>query len=480
MGERKLTAASLKKLLEPWSGRGAAYQHLARALRQSILGGLVPLTARLPAERDLATALGISRTTVSAAYTVLRDEGFVLSRRGAHSVTALPVGNPVPLPLPYELESAILLDLAYATLPAPAGVMHRAYEGALTALTAYLPTHGYALLGLPVLREAIAERYAKRGLPTAPEQIIVTFGAQHAFSLLIRALTTPGERVLVDQPTYLHALDALRQASCRLVPVALTDEGWDMDALRATLRQTAPRLAYLIPDFHNPTGRCMPEHQRAEVAEAAFENRTVVVIDETLVDLALDVGVPLPFALYARPDQIVSVGSLSKSFWSGLRIGWIRAPKDLIPRIAAARIAVDLGTPILEQLVGVALLADAESTLALRRDVLRRQRAVLTAALSTYLPDWCYHPPEGGLSLWVTLPAPVGSALAATSERFGVRVAAGSRFGAEGLLEHHLRIPFTLPEHDLSEAIRRLAQAYAALTIWGGNSVLERAEATVV
>lgn len=129
----------------------------------------------------------------------------------------------------------------------------------------------------------------------------------------------------------------------------------------------------------------------------------------------------------------------------------------------SSRSTVDLGAPILEQLAAAALLADETSTLDSRRETLRRQRAALAQQLATHLPDWHYPVPTGGLSLWVTLPAPVSSALAATAARYGVRVAAGSHFGSEGLFERQLRVPFTLPETDLEEAVLRLSRAYAAL-----------------
>ena len=470
--ERKLDATSLSGLLGAWSGRGPAYGNLAGALRQLILAGRLPLAARLPSERVFAAALGVSRTTVTAAYTALRDEGFLVTQRGTRSVVALPpggVGSSFPASGP---SSRGLLDLAFATLPAPEG-LHRAYREALRALSAHLPTHGYAPLGLAVLRDVIAERYTKRGLPTDAEQIMVTLGAQHAFGLIVRVLVSAGDRVLVDHPTYPHALDALRGAACRLVPVPLSDEGWDVDAVGAAIRQTAPRLAYLIPDFHNPTGWCMPEPQRATVAQAAAEGRTILVIDETLTDLALDVPVPPPFATHVRPrgvagggvarGNVISLGSLSKSFWGGLRVGWIRAPRALVDRVLLARTTVDLGVPILEQLTAAVLLADDAATLSARRKTLRGQRAVLTQKLTEHLPEWRYRVPTGGLSLWVTLPRPVSSALTVTAERYGVRLAAGARFGTEGLFERQLRVPFTLPEADLGEAVKRLAQAYVAL-----------------
>ena len=464
MVQRKLDAAAVAELLGRWPALGRAYRDLAQALRQAVLDGRVPLEARLPSERDLAAALGVSRTTVTSAYTALRDEGFVMTKRGARGVTALPSGAATTnFPLP-DTSSEGTLDLAFATLPAPEGVVHRAYTTALAALPAYLPTHGYMPLGLLALRQVVAERYARRGLPTDAEQVIITFGAQHALSLLVRVLSAPGDRVLVDLPTYPNALDALRQAGCRIIPVPLAEEGWDVAGLRAALRQTAPRFAYLIPDFHNPTGRCMAGPQREATARAAYDSRVTVIIDETLVDLALDVPSPRPFAAFEPRAQTITLGSVSKSFWGGLRVGWLRAPKVLAARIGGHRAAVDLGVPVLEQLATLTLLEEAGSVLSARRDVLKRQRDILLEQLNLRLPKWRYAVPEGGLSLWATLPEPVSSALTATSERFGVRVAAGARFGVEGLFERHLRLPFTLPESDLVEAVARLARAYAALT----------------
>ncbi|WP_161882371.1 PLP-dependent aminotransferase family protein [Deinococcus alpinitundrae] len=469
-GSRSISADAVAALLGEWAGRGAAYQQLALGLRHLLLDGRLALGVRLPGERELAARLGLSRTTVTAAYLRLRDEGFLTTRRGSGSLTSLPVGAALPgVPLPFEPASGMssetgrLLDLAYATLPAPEG-LHRAYTAALQALPAYLPGHGYAPAGLPALRQIIAERYTRRGLPTDAEQIVVTFGAQHALGLLVRVLSAPGERVVVDHPTYLHALDTFRAASCQIVPVALGTGGWDLPALRTALRQTAPRFVYLIPDFHNPTGLCMSPVQRRGVVEAADEGRTPVIVDEVLSDLALDGPVPLPLAGYALHAPIISIGSLSKSFWGGLRLGWIRAPRALALQVMAARTASDLGAPIVEQLTAAHLLADAESLLLQRRATLKRQRAALQTALGQHLLEWHFTVPEGGLSLWARLPQPISSALAASSERFGVRVIAGPRFGVGGQFERHLRLPFTLPEAEIGEAIRRLSRAAQAVS----------------
>ncbi|UQN09008.1 PLP-dependent aminotransferase family protein [Deinococcus sp. QL22] len=463
MTQRKIAATVLAQLLGGWTGRGPAYLNLAHSLQHLILDGRLPLAAYLPSERTLAEALGLSRNTIKASYNVLQDEGFLYLRPGVRGVIRLPAGASTPgVPLP-PLTHPHLLDFASAALPAPEGLIHEAYTHALTALPTYLPTHGYLPLGLPALRSAVAARYAARGLPTTAEQVVITFGAQHALSLIVRVFTSPGDRVLVDQPTYPHALDALRGASCRIVPVALTPEGWDPDAWAAAARQTSPRLAYLIPDFHNPTGHLMPDAVRTQITRLCRETRTLLVVDETLTDLALDVPVPSPFAGNDRYDTVVSIGSMSKSFWGGLRLGWIRAPRDVAERLGAARSSVDLGTPVVEQLAGAWLLQDPGPFLERRQQQLREQREVLTEQLNLQLPEWIYRLPEGGLSLWVTLPQPIGPALVAQATRFGLRLTAGERFAHDGLLARQLRLPFTRPAAELHEGVTRLATLYREL-----------------
>lgn len=470
MTPRLLGSASLVRLLGGWAGHGAAYRSLAAALRLLVLDGRVPLHVALPGERDLAAALGVSRTTVTAAYTLLRAEGFLVSRQGSRSTTAVPPGPGAAAGRwtgPAHPVDGVL-DLAYAALPAPEGAVHEAYVVALAALPAHLPQHGYEPVGLPSLRAAVADRYTRRGLPTTPDEVLVTSGAQHALGLLVRLLVAPGDRVLVDHPTYAQALDTLRHAGCRLVPVGLPETGWDIDGLRAAVRQTAPRLAYLVPDFHNPTGRCMDGPTRAEVAGLAREGRMVLVVDESLVDLSLappavEGPPPLPMAAHAEGGQVVTVGSTSKSFWGGLRVGWIRADRALVARLVGARPTVDLGTPVVEQLAVAALLADAERVLIPRRATLRARRAALAALLGEHLPSWRAETPAGGLSVWAELPSPVSTALAAAAEGHGVRLAAGPRFGVDGAFERFVRLPFTLPEADLAQAVERLADAYGAL-----------------
>src|SRR5215218_4309016 len=252
--DRSINGPHVARLLGNWRSARPGYVALAEALRLLVLDGRLPLRTRVPGERELAAALGVSRTTTAAAYAALRDEGFLASRRGAGSWTCLPADRRPPPQAVEPPGPGDVIDLSSAATAAPEGALHRALAAATAELPRHLPGPGYDALGLPALRRAVAVHLARRGVPTGPEQVLVTAGAQHALTLLLRVLAGPGDRVLVDHPTYPNALDAIRAAGARPVPVALEPGGWDLEMLGATLRQAAPRLAYVIADHHNPTG----------------------------------------------------------------------------------------------------------------------------------------------------------------------------------------------------------------------------------
>ena len=468
---RSIAARPLATLLGDWrSGQPSpAYAALARALSVLVLDGRLPLNCRLPSERDLAAALELSRTTVTAGYDTLRAAGFLVSRRGSGSWTALPPRQTMPATGGFAPAVAVgapddLIDLASAAPAAPADAVLTATRHALDDLPRHLDDDGYDPVGLLPLRAAVAERYARRGLPTTPDQIMVTSGALHALDLVLRLLAGPGDRVLTDAPTYPTALDAMRGAGARLVPVGLTGAGWNVDMLTAALRQTAPRLGYLTADFHNPTGHVMTDGERATVVAAAGRAGTTLVVDESFVELAYDdEPLPAPVGSYDRDGRVITVGSLSKPFWGGLRVGWVRAGADLVRRLAAARAAADMASPVLEQLVAIRLLEMADEVLPARRRLFAERRDALAAALHRELPQWRFLLPRGGLALWVELDAPVSTALAVVAGQHGVRLAAGPRFGLDGTPERFLRLPFTQPPELLDAAAVRLAAARARI-----------------
>jgi len=442
------------RLLGEWSsGHGAKHRRLAELIRLLILDGRLPLATVMPGERDLATVLGLSRTTVSTAYSTLREQGFLSSGARSRSHTLVPSRTVADRPETQPPGHGVI-DFSHAAPSAPGEALHRAYTRALDQLPRHLPDHGYSAIGLAGLRTAIAERYTRRGLRTTADQILVTHGAQHAIKLVVDTLLRPRDRVVVDHPTYPHALRALRSRSCRIVPVAVTDSGWDLDSLSAATSGAA--MAYLLPDFHNPTGLCLSEEARARL-----RLHCPVVVDETMAELALDLTPPVPLAAY-HPD-VVTIGSAAKTFWGGLRVGWLRADADLVQRLGQARTETDLGSPVLEQLACAELLGEIDQILPGRLDELRQRRALLRNLVATHLADWTLGLSMGGLSVWARLAEPISSALAAVAPQFGVRLAAGPRFGVGGAFERFVRLPYSMEPAALTTGIAGIAEALAAV-----------------
>ncbi|MFY1637555.1 PLP-dependent aminotransferase family protein [Solwaraspora sp. WMMB335] len=459
--------SQLARLLGQWHAlpgrrRSPDYAALAAAVRGLLADGRLPLGVRLPAERELAEALRVSRTTVTAAYRSLRESGHLTSRRGAGSWTTLPSGHQVASSGLWTATTDLdMIDLGYAALAAPPELVPAA-RAATEDLPRYLQHVGYFPTGLDELRAAVAQGYTRRGLATSAEQIMVTSGTQHALDLVLRLLLPPGAPVLVESPTYPNALAALAARRARISTHGLGTEGgsggWDAELLLAAIRQDRPRLAYLIPEFQNPTGHLMSTQLRERIVAAAHASGTDLVIDESFVDLPLDgTVVPPPTAVFDRHSRVISIGGMSKPYWGGLRIGWVRASAPLVQRLAALRVGVDMAGPVLDQLVGVHLLAAAQTIVPARIAQLTAQRDALLAALAEDLPEWRVSVPHGGVTLWAELDGPISSALARAAEEAGVRLAPGPRFGIDGTLERFLRLPFTLPVPELIDAVRRIA-----------------------
>jgi DNA-binding transcriptional MocR family regulator len=475
-------AVALADLLGHWpAADGPLYRLLASRIARLADTGELPAGLRLPPERDLAAALSVSRNTVAAAYQLLRDEGMAESRQGAgsrivpHRTTPAAVHRANGF-FTALLETAVVdADLSLAVVDCAPQVAAALAEPA-TVLGGAEPvtgTSGYFPLGLPALRAAIAAHLTERlGLPAGPAQVIVTTGGQQALDLLIRCEVRPGQPVAVEDPTFPGVLDALYRAGARVIGLP-AGAGLDPDRLDHVVRTHRPAMAYLIPSYHNPTGLVMPAGYRRRVARlAAAYPDTLFVDDMTLAELALgDVPPPPPLAALA-PGQpnLVSVGSLSKLYWGGLRTGWVRAGAGLIARLAAAKAAADLGSAAFPQAIAAALLTGQhDDILKWRREWLRARHDALAGALRADLPDWTWPEPEGGLTLWVRLPGPCdSSAFAQAALRHGVAVVPGrllsassgaASSGGSSPASEHLRLAFTRAPDVLARSAAALARA---------------------
>lgn len=474
-----ISSDELTEILGAWTATdGSLYTRLAAALGDAIEDGRLHADARLPAERHMSADLAVSRSTVSAALDELERRGLVSRRQGSGTYV-----RAVPRPaaegrraLVHELdEHALLRDLSggpEATVELLAAAVDCAPEVRTAVRTIdddelerWTAGHGYVPLGLPPLREAIARHLSDRGLPTGPGQVMVTTGAVEAVLLAARLFLAPGDPVAVEAPSYIGALDVLRSIGGRLLGVDVDERGARTDQLAALLTRSLPRMVYLIPDFQNPTGAVLSAPRRQEVARLAGEFRIPIVEDLVQHDLWFEHEPPPPIAAVDPDAPVLTLGSMSKVFWGGLRIGWVRSDPTVIERLGRIKTATNYGTPAIDQLVCVRLLPQIETVAARRREQLAIRLARLEAAMRTHLPEWHWRTPAGGLSVWIELPTADAPALVRTAERHGVAIAAGPTFGI-GARDHHdhVRLPFVAPPDVIEQGVRRLAAAWADVT----------------
>jgi DNA-binding transcriptional MocR family regulator len=486
---KSLRPLEFAHLLGRWSsGEGPAYQRLAHAIQQAVERGELSPGVRLPAERNLARVLGVSRTTVVAALDVLRGQGWVESRQGSGTrvrggqvssgseADAAPTFRRHPVYRGLIEGSGGTIEFLAAHLPA-AGLTPELLSLDAEAVGELLRGPGYVPMGLPELRRAVALRMSKSGVPTSADQILITSGAQQAIALTAAALIATGDGVVVENPTYLGAIDILTSRGARLLPVPVGRDGVRVDAIRETVRRASPRMLYLMPTFQNPTGALMPEKERRVIARLSEETGVPILEDNTLAELSLAADPPPALAAFAPKARILTVGSLSKLFWGGLRIGWIRASEDMLARIARLKIIADLGGSLLSQLAAVKLLARAERVKQIRHKQVRERFECLTGLLSTLLPEWSWASPAGGLSLWVKLPSGDAAEFSQVALRHGVSVVPGPLASPDGSLTEYLRLPFVLGREEMEEGVRRLARAWSA---YAPPSARERASLDVL
>ncbi|MFF3652009.1 PLP-dependent aminotransferase family protein [Streptomyces sp. NPDC002181] len=322
--------------------------------------------------------------------------------------------------------------------------------------------------GAPELREAVAARVTARGLKTGADDLVVTTGSQQALTLITSTLVEPGDAVLVENPTYLAALQCFGLAGARVIPVPCDGEGMLPDELEEIVARERPKLLYSVPTFQNPTGRTLPGARRAAVAEIAARRGLWLVEDDPYGELRFE-GAEVPW-LAAHPgaeDRTALLGSFSKVMAPGLRLGWLRAPEALRRAAAVAKQAADLHTSTVDQLAAAHYLrtADLDAHVATVRTAYRERRDALLAALGAALPEGSeWNRPEGGMFVWARLPEghDAGALLPAAISR-GVAFVPGAPFHTGTPDPRTLRLSFTThTPAEIAEGLARLADAVAA------------------
>ncbi len=452
------------------------YRQIVEAIRGALVDGRLEPGRRLPPTRELARQLGVNRNTVVAAYDELAAEGLARGHTGRGTFLALPVEARSPatasdgaggdawatafsravegpgvgglLSVYRVAVSAEGISFA-GSYPAadlmPVGAFRDALAEVLrdrgAEVLSYGPTAGYG-----PLREAIAADMRRKGSRAASEEILITSGSQQAIELVFRALLDRGDPVAIEEPTYTGALSVLSSLGARLVSVPVDAEGIRPDLLAIALERHRPRVLYVQPTFQNPTTRVMPEPRRREVLALAERHRTPVVEDDWAGDLRFR-GEDLP-TLHALDGgrRVIYVSTFSKKLLPGLRVGWVAAPAPVLERLLALKQIEDHGSsPLLQSALHVFLRGGGlEEHLARVRPAYRERMETMLAAMDRHFPEGVeWTRPDGGLFLWVTLPAGMdGSDLFVVARERRVLFSRGELFHAEGAGRETFRLTY--------------------------------------
>ncbi|HET6704933.1 PLP-dependent aminotransferase family protein [Amycolatopsis sp.] len=320
--------------------------------------------------------------------------------------------------------------------------------------------------GIPVLREQICEIMALEGIKAHPDDVVVTVGSQMGLDMVTRLFCDPGDVVIAEGPSYVGALGSFAAYQAQVVHVEMDERGLVPSLLREALDQTKKagrrvKFLYTIPNFHNPAGVTLAVERRAEILEICREHGVLVVEDNPYGLLGFD-GQTYPALRSTDPDNVVYLGSFSKTFASGLRVGWVLAPHAVREKLVLAAESATLCPPTFNQLIVSRYLAthDWKGQIKKFRENYRERRDAILSALDQYLPPGCsWTKPDGGFYVWVTVPEGVDTkAMLPRAVTARVAYASGTGFYADGFGSRQMRLSYCYPTPErIREGVRRLA-----------------------
>ncbi|ACU40880.1 PLP-dependent aminotransferase family protein [Actinosynnema pretiosum subsp. pretiosum] len=320
--------------------------------------------------------------------------------------------------------------------------------------------------GIPVLREQICDVMALEGVSAHPDDVVVTVGSQMGLDMVTRLFCDPGDVVLAEGPSYVGALGSFAAYQAQVVHVGMDAEGLVPEALReaiAGVERAGRRIKFLytIPNFHNPAGVTLAVQRRAEVLEICRQHNILVVEDNPYGLLGFD-GQTYPALRSSDPDNVVYLGSFSKTFAAGLRVGWVLAPHAVREKLVLAAESATLCPPTLNQMIVSRYLEthDWKGQIKTYREAYRERRDAAISALEQHMPvGSTWNKPDGGFYVWLTVPEGIDTkAMLPRAITQRVAYASGTGFYADGLGSRQLRISYCYPTPErIREGVRRLA-----------------------
>lgn len=474
------------------------YRQLIRHVRAQIESGTLPAGTRLPASRDLARQLNISRISVVNAYAELRAEGylsahagrgtFVSGGREGAAETALPstngrgngqhteiLGNSYPDRSLRELMRMArrpgVINFSTGAPPSeffPVAHLREAINAVLdrdgTEALAYEVPEGYA-----PLRAGVRDYVSALGIRCSAENVLITGGTQQAIDLVVQSLLSEGDLVVTETPTYVGMLDIARARRVRVFGLGMDDDGIRLDMLENVILEHHPRLIYVMPSFQNPTGRVMPLHRRRQLLNLAHEYHVPVLEDAVYQEFKFEGENHPPLKALDEHGIVIHASGFTKNLLPGLRIGYVISDGPHHERLVRVKQAADISTPGLNQRALHWLLEHGVLALQMERNLreLRRRRDVALAAARRSLPPGSkWEKPQGGLYLWVELPktGPTVAELYIQAVQMGVAYALGNLFFPNGSGSYHMRINFGAQKPaDIEEGFKRLGRAWREL-----------------
>ncbi len=441
------------------------YRQIANQIREYIRTGALPVGSRLPTIRELAQQYGLTRLTVQSAYAELQSEGLVEAGvgRGTFVADHLPIPTslhtpPIPtLSPPSWLSQGILADMMRMTAHPDLLSFAQAIPESSTFPTQDLGRSLRIALDDPIslgysstqgelsLREQVAHILLDRGIVTPPDLVMITSGAQQAIDLVLRAFVSPENVILVEEPTYVGMIELAAQRGQQIVSIPSDEHGILPEALEAACKLYHPRLLYLIPTFHNPTGLSLSGERRQALLRLARTYDFLIFEDDVAGMLGYDDSSIPALKAFDTDGRVIYATSFSKVLLPGVRLGMIVAEeKHLLPLLAARRTSDLFSSPLLQHALADYLHRHHLSTHLQRvRPLYRSRRDAMLSALQRHLPECSWTCPMGGLNLWVAFPEQINERdfYLQAIER-GVGIAPGAAFFLQAQPRAHMRLSF--------------------------------------
>ncbi len=477
-------------------GEEPIYRQLIRHIKAQIESGNLPAGTRLPASRDLAQQLNISRISVVNAYAELRAEGFLSAHAGRGTFIAGENGNGSgghssngngssstnALEAPTTPDRSIremmrmarkagVISFAQGSPPAEFFPVQHLRD----ALNTILERDGARALGYEIaegympLRQAVRDYVSALGIRCSADQVLITGGTQQALDLVVQALLSEGDQLVTESPTYLGMIDIARTRRVQIQGIAMDDDGIRLDMLENFILDNHPKLIYVTPSFHNPTGMVMPLHRRRQLLNLANQYHIPVLEDGVYHELRFEGEAVPPLKALDETGIVIHASGFTKMLLPGVRVGYLITDSNHYERLVRVKQAADISTSSLNQRAIHLLLERgvlAQQLERNNRELKRRRDAALTAAVQHLPPGTKWNIPQGGLYLWAQLPktGPTAAELYITAVQTGAAYAIGTVFYTNGCGSHRIRLNYGAQRPaEIEEGFKRLGRAWREL-----------------